>query len=183
VIRVRKALPLLLGACALGAMMITTPDFNSVFQPFRTTAQSGAIAQGRLHAARFSDWQTADKLSFDRYGTTVTRNTQGVFLIVDFDVSNIRESVRLSATWQGRSGRKYTQTARANGAPSTLDTRQFHPGLDDQGRAVFELPNDEVEGGKLLLTRKGPNILDSELALSPTAGAAIRHNAMLRMDE
>ncbi|MGB6103113.1 MAG: hypothetical protein WBF88_04610 [Pusillimonas sp.] len=181
--RARHVFPVLLGASVLGAMMFTTPGFDSVFQSLRATAEGGAIAQGRLHAARFTDWQTADLLSFDRYGTTVTRNTQGVFLIIDFDVLNVRESVRLTATWQGRSGRRYVQTARADGAPATLDTRQFHPGLDDQGRAVFELPRDEIEGGILLVARKGPNILDSELALTPAAGIPMRHNALLRLTQ
>src|SRR5690606_24862977 len=118
--------------------------------------------------------------SFDNDGTMVTRDTQGVFLVVDFDISNVHESVRLAATWQGRSGRRYVQTARVAGA-TTLDTRQFHPGLGDQGRAVFELPQDEIKEGRLLLARKGPNILDSELALTPTMGAPLRHHALLRL--
>lgn len=180
-IRVRNVLPVLLGACALGAMMMTTPDFDSVFQPLRTTAQSGENAQGRLLSARFTDWQTTDQLSFNRYGTPVTRDTQGVFLIVDFDISNVRESVRLTATWQGRSGRQYVQSVRTEEAPGTLGVRQFHPGLEDQGRAVFELPRDEIEGGKLLLARRGPNILDSELALTPTFGAPMPHTALLSL--
>ncbi|AEC21194.1 hypothetical protein PT7_2654 [Pusillimonas sp. T7-7] len=178
----RYVLPVVLGACIQGALMMTTPTFDSVFQPMRSTAQSGAIAQGRLHAARFSDWQTAEQLSFDRYGTTITRDTQGIFLIVDVDILDVQESIQLTATWQGRSGRQYVQTARADGAPSTLDTRQFHPGLDDQGRAVFELPRDEIEGGKLLIARKGPNILDSELALTPTTGMAVQHSKLLRLE-
>lgn len=182
-IRARHIIPILLGACILGAMMSTTPDFDSVFQPMRTTAPSGAAAQGRLHAARFADWQTADQLAFDYYGTPVTRDTQGVFLIANIDISNVRESVRLTATWEGRSGRRYDQTARADGAPGTLDVRQFHPGIDDQGRAVFELPPDEIEGGKLLLTRKGLTVLDSELALTPPQNTARPHRALLRMTQ
>lgn len=179
---VRHIPPIVLGACVLGALMMTAPNFDNVFKPMRSTAQSGAVAQGRLHAARFSNWQTADQLSFERYGTPVTRNTQGVFLIVDIDILNVKESVRLSAIWQGRSGRRYVQTARADGAPSTLDVRQFHPGLEDQGRAVFELPGDEIQGGTLLLARKGPNVLDSELGLTPPTGAAVPHRKLLRLE-
>ncbi|WP_353194878.1 hypothetical protein [Pusillimonas noertemannii] len=181
-IRLRHVLPIVLGACALGAMMATTPDFNSVFRPLRTTAPNGAAAHGRLLAVRFADWQTAQQLSFERYGATVMRDTQGVFLVVEFDISDVRESVRLAAAWQGRSGRRYDQTKRVDDAPSTVDTRQFHPGLEDRGRAVFELPPDEIEGGTLLLARKGPNILDSELALTPPAGSPARHNKLLRLE-
>ncbi|NYT84836.1 hypothetical protein [Pollutimonas harenae] len=179
---IRYVLPIFLGACVLGALMMSTPTFDSVFQPMRSTAHSGGAAHGRLHAARFADWQTADQISFDRYGTTLTRDTEGVFLIVDIDILDVRESLRLTATWLGRSGRHYAQTARADGAPSTLDVRQFHPGLDNRGRAVFELPRDEIEKGTLLLSRKGPNILDSELELTPTKGAGMRHNNLLRLE-
>lgn len=180
-IRARHILPLVLGACALGAMMTTTPGFDDVFKPLRTTAQNGAYAQGRLFAARFADWQTAERLSFERYGTPVARDTPGVFLVVDVDIAHVRESVQLAAAWLGRSGRRYEQTTRADEAPSTLGTRRFHPGLEDQGRAVFELPPDEIEGGTLLLARKGLNVLDSELALTPPAGAPGRHAALLEL--
>ena len=178
----RYLFPGLLGACILGILMTTTPSFDSVFQPIRNTVPGGALAQGRLYDARFIGWQTADQLSFDRYGTTITRGTQGIFLIVDAAILNAHESLRLAATWQGRSGRYYAQTTRADDAPSTLNTRQFHPGLDDQARAVFELPRDEIAGGTLLLTRKGLNTLDSELALAPPAGLAQPHHSLLRLE-
>lgn len=180
-IGLRHSVPVLLGACALGAMMATTPDYNRVFQPFRTHAQVDGIAQGRLHDARFGNWQTADQISFDRYGKAVVRDTQGVFLVVDVDILNVRESVRLTAAWLGRSGRRYEQTSRAEGTPVTLDVRQFHPGLDDRGVVVFELPEDEVAGGQLLLARRGPNILDSELALTPATATPMQHHALLRL--
>jgi len=180
-IRARHILPILLGACILGAMMATTPGFDRAFRPLRTTAPSGDLAQGRLHAARFAGWQTADNIAFDVYGAPVTRSTQGIFLIVDVDILNASESIRLAATWQGRSGRRYVQTARADGAPGTFDVRQFHPGIDDKGRAVFELPKDEIEGGTLLLARKGLNILDSELALISPQGMPAQHTTQLRL--
>lgn len=179
---VRTLVPVLLGACILGALMMTTPSFDDVFKPMRTTAKSGNIGHARLHAARFAGWQTAEQLSFTRYGSTVTRATQGVFLVVDIDILDVQESLRLHTTWQGRSGRLYAQTVRADGAPGTFDVRQFHPGLVDLGRAVFELPRDEIEGGQLLLARKGLNVLDSELALTPTAGAAMQHHTLLRLE-
>ena len=176
-----RILAVLLGACLLGLMMNSTPGFDQVFRPLRVTAADGSVAHGRLHDAGIAGWQTTDRLMFERYGKPVTRDTQGVFLVVDLDIVDVRESIYLSAVWQGRSGRRYVQTARADGAPGTLDVRQFHPGMADKGRAVFELPLDEVQGGQLLLSRKGVNMLDSELALTPPADAAPRHEPELRM--
>lgn len=183
--RLRYIIPVLLGACILAAMMMTTPDFNSVFRPFRTDARDGSpdetLAQGRLFSARFTDWKTADKLAFERYGKAITRDTQGVFLVVDFELLNVRESVRLTATWLGRSGREYVQTTRAEGTPLTLDVRQFHPGIANKGSAYFELPPDEIQGGQLLVARRGPNTLDSELVLKPTSNAPVSHQEVLRI--
>ena len=178
--RLRHILPVLLGACVLGALMNTTPTYDSVFKPMRSTAQGNASAQGRLLSAQLANWQTADQITFERYGSLVTRDTQGVFLIVDVAVQDVQESLRLTATWQGRSGRRYTQTARVDSA-TTLNVRQFHPGLQDEGRAVFELPRDEITGGSLLLARQGPNILDSELELIPASSANMQHSTLLRL--
>ena len=180
-IKLRHLFSFLLGACILGALMNTTPTYDDVFKPMRSTSQSGKTAQGRLYAARLANWQTADHISFNRYGTHLTRDTDGIFLVVDIDIQDVQESLRLSASWLGRSGRRYEQTTRVDSA-TTLNVRQFHPGLQDQGRAVFELPPDEIEGGSLLLARPGPNLLDSELELIPDLTANLQHHTQLELE-
>ncbi|MCB5362717.1 hypothetical protein H0484_02970 [Pusillimonas sp. CC-YST705] len=172
---IRLLIPLCLGVVVLAALMASTPGYDDAFKPLRQTVQHGESAHGRLFSVRFVDWMTAERLAYQLYGKPTTKDTQGVFLLADFQVSDVRESVSLSAAWQGPSGRRYAQTARLEDAPSALKSRQFHPGIETKGRAIFELPPDEIAGGTLLVSRKGLNVLDTELALLPPNGHPKQH--------
>lgn len=164
-IRAADMATVLAGAVLLGAMMASAPDYNSVFQPFPAHAAPGEAADGRLFDARFLGGRLAQQVAFERYGTPITRDSAGLFLIADFEVSNVTASTRIAATWRGASGRDYAATGRVEGAPGGLEARWFQPGLTDRAFAVFELPEDEVPGGRLVLTAPGVTILDSALDL------------------
>lgn len=179
--RPAQLLVLVVGIALLGAMMATMPDYNRVFQPFRITASEGEIAGGRLFSARFLDWETAGKITFENYGRNVERDTQGIFLIAHFEISEVQRSIGVAAVWEGRSGRHYMETGRAEGAPGALDDRQFQPGLVSRPHAVFELPPDEIAGGRLLLSQKWLNVMDSELAQETLLEKPIRHHDRLEL--
>ena len=156
---------LLTGAFLLGVMMTTAPDYNSVVRPFPSRASAGEIADGRVFDARFLGGRLAHRIEFERYGRQIGRDSEGVFLIADFEVSGVTASTLIAARWKGASGRDYAASARLNDAPNMLQLRFFQPGLTGKAFAVFELPEDEVSGGKLVLSRRGMTIFDSELHL------------------
>lgn len=164
-IRAADIATVLAGAALLVPMMASAPDYNSVFRPFPAHAAPGETADGRLFDARFLGGRLARQLAFERYGTLITRDSAGLFLIADFEVSNVAASTRIAATWRGASGRDYAATGRVEGAPGGLETRWFQPGLTDRAFTVFELPEGEVPGGRLVLTAPGVTILDSALQL------------------
>ncbi|MBK4217423.1 hypothetical protein JJJ17_15955 [Paracoccus caeni] len=163
--RIANLVVLLIGGGLLAGMLATVPDYNSAVQPFTTRVAAGEVAAGRLFSARFLDARTATEIAFERYGQTVLRETGGLFLIADFEVSDVRRSTRIEARWQGSSGREYSASKRFNWAPGDLETRWFQPGLTDRARAIFELPEDEIAGGRLILSTPAKPVLDSALYL------------------
>lgn len=163
--KLSSAVIFLMGGAVLAGMMVTTPDYNSVFQPFKIHASTGTVADGRLFDARFLGGRLVRNIAFKRLGKEVNRNSSGVFLIVDFEVLGVVASSQIAAKWKGNSARLYEASPRFDYAPNIIQERTFQPGLNDKSFAVFELPEDEVAGGQLILSTRGITDLDGALYL------------------
>lgn len=151
----------LLGAAALGAMMNTVPDYNSSFQPFSVSADQDGIGRGRQFTAELTGMTTASLISYTQYGQDVSRDTSATFLVVNLKVTGRSESRQLEAIWLGATGRQYSQSARLEDAPRDLSSARFEPGLTDRTVAVFEMPEDEIPGGQLVLALRGSMVMES----------------------
>ena len=157
-------------AAALGAMMLTNPDYNRALQPFTTHVASGQTGQTRLIAGQMEGWRTADQIAFSNFGTETRRDSEGVFLIVDMSLTGTTESTTVSASWVGSSGREYDSTTRIANVPGLLSDLWLQPGLNSRAMTVFELPPDEVAGGALRLTLRLDPDLDPSLWHGPGRG-------------
>lgn len=154
-------------AALLAGMMLTNPDYNSVVRPFVTKVSAGDMGETRMFAGRFDTWRTADRVSFDNLGTSVTRDTEGVFLIVDLELSGTIRSTMVDTIWEGASKRRYASTKRVANVPRQVDQLWLQPGLSSTTFTVFELPLDEIEGGRLVVTMSYNPDLDGTLSLAP----------------
>ncbi|KXF74683.1 hypothetical protein ATN84_22575 [Paramesorhizobium deserti] len=157
----------LVGGALLGVMMQTAPDYNSVVQPFRSHLATGETGEARSFRARFTGARLAERIAFRRFGRDLVRDTDGVFLIAEIEAEATVASQQIGATWRGASGRDYALSRRAQGIPTGLDSRWFQPGLTDRAIAVFELPEDEIAGGEMVLTNSFNAVFDSALHLAP----------------
>lgn len=172
----------LIAALMLGGMMMTTPGYNQARAPFITTVPFDQQGQTRLFGGRFLDWRTADRIEMDQFGTKTTRDTEGVFLIVDLMVTGTSETTVAEASWLGASGRRYDATKRVTTLPGQLDLQWLQPGIEAKTFTVFELPPDEVQGGGLLLSHGFPRPLDGVLRLEGPATAP-KHETVVRLGE
>ena len=157
----------LLGVAALGAMISTVPDYNSSFQPFAVFADEDGIGRGRQFTAELVELKTADRISYTQFGQDISRDTSATFLVAELSVTGQSESRQLQAVWLGATGRQYSQTARLDDAPRSLSIARFEPDLTDRTVAVFELPEDEIVGGRLGLFPRGSAIMDSAVHFPP----------------
>ena len=173
--------PVLLGGAALATMVSTVPDYNTSFQPFAVVADEHGSGQGRNFAAELIGFRRADAISYTQFGQEVTRDTSATFLVVDLSVTAQSESQRLFPMWLGATGRQYQQSARVEDAPRVLSEATFQPGLTDRTVVIFEVPEDEIIGGKLGLLPSGSLILDSDWHFAGPATMPDRQ-AMLRLE-
>ncbi len=169
----------LVSAALLASMMLSNPDYNSTFRPFKTRVEPDQAGKTRLFTGQFDAWRTAEQIAFRDLGPERLRDTQGVFLIVDLNLSGTSTSVLLSATWVGASGRQYETTARVTGVPRQIEDLSVQPGLQSKAIAIFELPPDEVKGGALLLSPRLDAPLDGTLLLAAPVSAP-EHVAIAR---
>ncbi|AGT09158.1 DUF4352 domain-containing protein [Paracoccus aminophilus] len=176
-----RVLACLCSAALLGGMMLTEPDYNSVFRPFVTHVAASETGETRLFAARFTGWQTAESIDVASLGQELHRDTEGRFLIVDLELTGTISSTSLAASWQGASGRRYDTTKRISSFARDLRALTIQPGLQNKAVAVFELPADEIAGGRLILEARFDPPLEGTLHLAPP-GPVPADAAVVRLD-
>lgn len=169
------------GAVVLGMMMNTVPNYNSSFQPAKVFADEGGVGDSSLFHAQLIGLKTAGTIAYQSFGQEISRDTSATFLVAELTVTGRSSSRQLQAIWLGSTGRQYNQSGRLQNAPRDLSARAVEPGLTDRAIAIFELPEDEIVGGKLGLMPRGV-----------TAGGIIMHfsgpdtlpqkQAMLRLE-
>lgn len=169
------------GMAALAGMMLTNPDYNQAVLPFETRVASGASGQTRLISGMFESWTVADRLAFTRYGEEISRDSEGVFLIVGSVLSGTTESTMINTSWVGTSGREYSTTSRVADLPGLISDLWLQPGLESRATAIFELPRDEVDGGALRLSLRLDPDLDGVLLLAPPSKPPTRED-VARLD-
>lgn len=180
-IRIAPVMIAAAGAVLLAGMMLTNPDYDRAVRPFETRVPPGESGQTRLIGGRIEGWRTAERVTLAASGSPVTRDTQGIFLIVDLKLFGTTESTMLRASWLGSSGRRYDTTSRISGAFRQVQDLWLQPGLDSTAIAIFELPPDEIEGGALILSDRIDAPLDGRLRLAAPPEAPI-HSPHLELE-
>jgi hypothetical protein len=170
-----------LGGAMLGTMMNTLPGYDSSFQPFAVDADENGVGRGRLFTAELLGLRSAGAISYQRYGKHIVRDTSATFLVAELSISAREESRQIEAVWLGATGRQYNQSARLEDIPRGLSRARFEPKLADRSLAIFELPNDEIAGGRLVLMARGNMRMDSAMHFASPVTAPERQ-AMLRLD-
>ncbi len=162
-------LAVIVGAALLAGMMMNNPNYDRALRPFVTDVMAGTRGETRTFSATFTGWETAGKLIFPYLGRPTTRTTGGIFLVTAMTVEGGQSSTRLSAVWEGASGRLYQETPRVRDLPQQLTDQWAQPGLESRAIAIFELPPDEITGGALMLGLPLDPRLEGKLRLAPPA--------------
>jgi hypothetical protein len=162
-------LVVLIGGGLLGFMMNTLPDYNSSFQPFSVHADTNGVGQGRLFTAEMTELETARAISYAHHDAEIVRDTSAIFLVAKLAITARQESQQIEAIWLGATGRQYNHSMRLEDAPRALPSLWFQPGLNGKAHAMFELPKDEISGGRLVLMASGNPIMDSAVYFEPPA--------------
>lgn len=169
------------GGGFLGMMMNTLPTYDSSFQPFSVHAGENGVGEGRLFTTELTGLRLSGTVSYTQFGKEVVRDTSATFLVAELAVSARERSQQVEAVWLGATGRRYAQSARLEDIPRALSSAWFEPGLKGKALAVFELPDDEIAGGQLVLMPRGNKLMDSAVHL-PAPNVLPARQASLRLE-
>ncbi len=152
--RLKGLAAVLFAAVVLYAMQHMTPFYSEIISQVpisgrlgeRVDARDFALVAGRVNLAR--------ALEIESYGSTKTYTTSGVWILVEAVAEAKRESMALtSAEWIGPSGVRYGLSQRLSNVPGMVQTANFEPGLAMPFLMAFEVPENELSGGTLLVSR------------------------------
>lgn len=160
----------------LAALKETTPGYAMLTGPIRTYGHQDAVVSGTKFSARTGAVVMAKSIVFDRFGKTVDLQSSGIWVVASIEAQAFAETMPLrAATLVGASGRKYRQSQRAGDVPNVLSMKTVQPGLPTKGIVVFEIPADERQGMRLLLSEQYDPQLADEIEISLDQGSdAIR---------
>ena len=152
--RLKGLAAVLLAAAVLYAMQHTTPLYSEIISQVpvigkpgeRIDARDFALGVGKVHLAR--------TLEIESFGSTKTYTTSGVWVLVEAAAEAKRESLALTAAeWIGPDGVRYAPSQRFSTLRGMVQTANFEPGLPMPVLFAFEVPESEVFGGTLLVSR------------------------------
>jgi hypothetical protein len=167
----------------LAALRFTTPSYAELTGPLDRAGEIGVTVEARNFAAKVGEARFARRIKARVISRPVERDTSGVWAVVPVEVWATEETATLmGATWRGPSGRRYAQSARLESAKPIVTGKPLQPGLPRRGVMIFEMPEDEATGGRLLLSVSPDPRLDSRLVFAP-AETARRVEDVLDVDD
>lgn len=148
----RSLLWLLVGLAALAAMKTTRVNYARLTGPIEIAVAAGAEGHARLFRARLLGLAKARQIVWKEGGVEVRRSTNAVWLMAALEAEALDETAGLVPLWRGGAGRLTSVSRRLSSAPQMIGAAVLQPGFPRRGFAVFEVPEDEIEGGALILS-------------------------------
>ena len=153
-------------AALLAALQATTPPYAMLTGPIRTTGHQTETVLSTTFSVKVHRVLKARTIAYTRFGRAVQLQSSGVWIVVSAELRAFQKTMPIrAATLIGASGRSYRQSRRAGEAPGILSAKVVQPGLPTTGIFVFELPDDETLGMKLVLSEQYDPQLKDEIGV------------------
>ncbi|MQX48772.1 hypothetical protein CN166_20780 [Sinorhizobium medicae] len=142
----------LLALTALYGMQHSTPSYSEVLSPVAVPAAQGKLARTGRFVFAVAKVHSARELVVPSLGEPRTYTTSGKWLVIEAAAKAQEQSVSLtSAEWRGPSGLRFAMSGRIGGSIGLLGSERLEPGIPRPVLLVFELPEDQIESGTLLV--------------------------------
>ncbi|MBO9194841.1 hypothetical protein J5277_12050 [Rhizobium sp. 16-449-1b] len=157
----------LAAAVLLAALKETTPSYAVLTGPIGTAGEQSKTVSSRTFSVKVDRVLRAKAIDYEQFGRAVDLQSSGVWVVVSAELQALQKTMPVrAATLVGASGRFYRQSRRAGDAPNNLSAKTVQPGLPTTGVLVFELPEDETENMKLMLSEQYDPQLEDEIGVS-----------------
>lgn len=158
---------ILAAAALLAALQASTPPYAILTGPILTTGQQNETVSSTTFSVKINRVVQAHKIAYQQFGRAYDLQSSGVWVIVSVELWGFQKTMPVrAATLIGATGRLYRQSRRAGEAPNLLSTKTVQPGLPTTGILVFELPEDETRGMKLVLSEQYDPQLKDQISVS-----------------
>lgn len=147
-----NSIGIFLATVAIYGMQHSTPSYSEILSPVGIPAMEGKPAESERFILGVAKVHVAERLLVSSFGVPRAYATSGRWLVVEAAAKARQESVTLtSAQWRGPSGLRFDMSLRISGAIGLLGSERLEPGIPRPILLIFELPEDQIEGGTLLV--------------------------------
>lgn len=165
----KNAVALCLAIAALYGMRLSTPLYSEIVSPVAVPGVQGKPAKTARFVMGIVKVYLAQELTAPGLGGTRTYTTSGRWLVIEAAAKASSESIALtSAQWRGPDGIRYAMTRRLSATPGLLGSERLEPGIPRPILLVFELPENQIEGGALLVAESALAPLSEQLQITMT---------------
>lgn len=168
----KSAVMLCVAIAALYGMQHSTPYYSDIFSSVTVDGQQGKPAETSRFVVGIVNAYRARELTTPGIRTTRAYSTDGEWLVIEAAAKAKLESLNLtSVEWLGPNGIRYTMSKRPTYAPGIVGSERLEPGIPRPILMVFELPRDQIAGGKLLIAESSLTPLSEQVQISMNSTA------------
>ncbi|PQA74788.1 hypothetical protein C3731_04055 [Brucella oryzae] len=168
----KSAVMLCVAIAALYGMQHSTPYYSNIFSSVTVEGKQGKPVETSRFVVGIVNSYRARELTTPGTGSTRTYDTDGEWLVIEAAAKAKIESLGLaSVEWLGPNGIRYAMSSRPTLAPGIVGSERLEPGIPRPILMVFELPPDQIAGGKLLIAESSMTPLSEQMQISMSATA------------
>lgn len=182
---VRSALALLFAAAVLYGMQHTRPLYSDITSPIVSSGGMHKRVEARAFALSLDSARVARVLNVETFGKSKTYTSSGVWIVAEGEAEAKFQTLALtSGEWLSRSGVRYVLTDRVPATIEMMPGDVYQPGLPRRVLLVFEVPEDAVAGGTVVVARTKLLPLDDEVRITTdVSGKDIEPAITIRRNE
>ncbi|PAP93050.1 hypothetical protein [Mesorhizobium wenxiniae] len=181
----RSVLALLFAAAVLYGMQLTRPLYSDITSPIVSSGGMNKRVQASAFALSLDSARVARVLNVETFGKSKTYTSSGVWVVVEGEAEAKFETLRLtSGEWLSGSGIRYVLTGRLPATIEMMPGDAYQPGLPRRVLLVFEVPEEAVAGGTVVVARTKLLPLDDEIRITTdVSGKDIEPAITIRRNE
>lgn len=160
---IKGLVAVLLATAALYGMQRTTPLYSDITSPVPVVGEQGERVDTSAFAIGVANVHLAREVRISSFDGTRAYTTSGVWVLVEGAAAAKQGSLSLtSAEWLGPNGVRYALSQRFPAMPGLLGTERLEPGIPRPLLMVFEVPESQLSGATLLISRNAATPLEEE---------------------
>lgn len=181
----RTTLAVLAAAVVLYGLQTTRPHYSKITSPIVSAGGIRQPVEASIFAFSVDSVRVARTLNVETFGTTKERTSSGVWVVVEAEAEAKFETMSLtSGEWMSRKGIRYGMSDRVPATIEMMGGDAYQPGLPRRVLLVFEVPEDAVAGGTVVVTPTKLYPLADEVRVATDAtDAAIEPAITLRRND